>query len=347
MRIVHISEAFGGGLRTAIVNYITATPQFDHTMYVRTRPGADTIDIPDTTTVEYYDGSIAGFLFSARGFVVANHFDLVHVHSSFAGLIRGILPKGTRIIYSPHCYAMEMRQSILRHVAYSTVEWTLAQRTQLLLAVSPREVQIGHRLNPLMPSREIRNAATSLPVVGAEASESDRPIIAMAGRICAQKGPEFFAQVCEILGPDRFRFVWIGDGDEGRDHLERAGVEITGWVTPRQSREILTSASLFVHSAAWEGGPLVTLEAADAGCPVIARTIASMESLGYHVGGESPALVAAHVERYFGETRYRELVRMQTKNLSAYNSSERLAESLGEAYQFAARRLGPQRSRSN
>lgn len=47
MRILHVSEAFGGGLRTAVVNYITATADLEHTVFARVRQGHETLDLPD------------------------------------------------------------------------------------------------------------------------------------------------------------------------------------------------------------------------------------------------------------------------------------------------------------
>ncbi|MGB2920569.1 MAG: glycosyltransferase [Mycobacterium sp.] len=341
MRILHISEAFGGGLRTAIVNFVAATPQHEHRIYVRLRKGHETVDIPRAAQFDHYTGGMVGFLTSASRLAAEGDFDLVHLHSSYAGLIRGLLPRATKTVYSPHCYAMETNHSGLRRASYRSLEWALARRDQVLIAVSPHEMELGRQLNPSMLAAEVRNAAPECSVTSVPNPGSSPPIIAMLGRICAQKDPEFFARICMALGRGRFRYQWIGDGDDGRDALEEAGVEITGWVPHQRSRELLAAASLYVHSAAWEGGPLATLEAAEAGCPVMVRTIPSMQSLGYYVAGESPELVAARVERFFGDNEFRESVRERTRALADENSFERLAEDLQHAYEFAYERLTP------
>ena len=340
MRILHISEAFGGGLRTAIANYVSATPQFDHTIYGRARPGWQTFDIPQGTPCEFYSGGLPGFYASARRTVVRNDFDIVHLHSSFAGLLRVMLPRSTRIVYSPHCYAMEAGHSALRRRAYWAAERLLARRPQLLLAVSPREIEIGKRLNPAMLSHEVPNAASpaAAPLTG-RADPTQRPTIAMVGRICDQKDPNFFADVA-AAGRGRYHYLWIGDGESGRERLERAGVEITGWVSPSRARELLSSAALYVHSAAWEGGPIATLEAADAGCPVLCRSIPSMTSLGYHAAGDSPEMVALAVDRFFSDPNYHDQVRWQTIAVLTACSFERMSAELTEAYMAAAERLG-------
>ena len=50
---------------------------------------------------------------------------------------------------------------------------------------------------------------------------------------------------------------------------------------PAAVRDRLTAAQLYLHTAAWEGGPVSTVEAASLGLPVLARGIPSMVSLGY------------------------------------------------------------------
>ena len=346
MRVIHITEAFGGGLRTAIVNYINATPQIEHTLFARTREAHVTTDIPSNSHLELYEGGLVGFYTSALRTVARNDYDIVHLHSSFAGILRAFLPPSTRIAYSPHCYAMEDPRKSVRTTAYWAVERILAQRPQLLTAVSPREIEVGNRLSRRMPARLVPNAAPTSHVAlqsmstSAEAThESARPVIVMIGRISDQKDPGYFAEVASILG-DRYRFLWIGDGDEGREALVAAGVEITGWVAIDRAHELLASSSLYVHTAAWEGGPLATLEAADAGCPVICRDIPSMRSLGYELAGKTPRQTAAAIERYFADAEYRSEVEIASKGLLSTYSTERMATDLVAAYSFALEALG-------
>ncbi len=336
MRVIHITEALGGGLRTAVTNYISATPEIDHTLFARTREAHETTAIPVQAHVKSYSGGLAGFYANARRVVVAGDFDIVHLHSSFAGVLRALLPRSCRIVYSPHCYAMEARHSRPKTAAYWAIESALAQRPQLLTAVSPWEGELGHRLSKRMQVHLVPNAVLPSTTLQPrrDPGSNDRPTVAMLGRIDTQKGPEYFAEVA-AAGRDRYRFLWIGDGDEGRVALLRAGVEITGWVAHDRARELLAEASLYVHTAAWEGGPLATLEAADAGCPVICRDIPSMRSLGYQTAGTSPTETAAAVERYFTDAAYRARTRCATSELLVTYSVERMSTELRAAYTIA------------
>ncbi|GAB05987.1 glycosyltransferase [Gordonia amarae] len=341
MRIAHVSEAFGGGVQTAIVNYITATPEHDHHLLIRSRPGHGTIGIPENVGVSGYSGSILGYLRHARRQVVDGDFDIVHLHSSFAGVLRAVLPARIDIAYSPHCYATETGSRPALRLAYHAAEKALSLRPQILVAVSPRERQIGYALNPRMPATIVPNCATAAaPETAPEKAQERtdlRPTVAMTGRICAQKDPRFFAEVANILHNNGFRFIWIGEGDDGADGLRAAGVEITGWLTPAESRGILRHADLYLHTAAWEGGPLAPLEAAAAGCPVLSRTIGSMSSLGYRVVGNTPAQAATAVNEFFSSDDFRKQAENSTAAVLRYHSLANMSEALKEAYRMTIR----------
>lgn len=336
VRVIHIVEAFGGGLRTAVVNYLTATPQIDHTLFARCRTAHDTTAVPDSARFESYTGGLVGFYSEAMRLVADNDYDIVHLHASYAGLLRAILPSSMPVVYSPHCYAMEERRTTVRMAAWAA-ERVLAVRPQLLSAVSPREIELGHRLRKSMPAHLVPNAvAPTQDVSEGPPGGGDRPTIAMLGRICRQKAPRYFADVAK-LGGERYRYLWVGEGDTDRDALVASGVEITGWVSPDRMRELLASIDLYVHTAAWEGGPLATLEAAAAGTPLICRDIPSMRSLGYELAGTTPSETMAAVDRYFSDDEYQARVRDSTRGLLETYSIQRMSESLIAAYESALR----------
>lgn len=348
LRVLHVSEAFGGGVRTAMVNYVIGTPEFEHSMVLRLRAGHETVEVPEDVDVEYVSGGLIDFFKAALRAVDQGSYDIVHLHSSYAGVLRAFLPKNVRIVYTPHCYVMEAKKSAYRTVTYRMVEKALAQRPQLLMAVSPREAMIGLSLRPSMHAEVVENVAVALPVPFTKAHRnSSKPIITMVGRIMAQKDPFFFAAVARRLGTERFRFMWIGDGDgDGRLALEAAGVEVTGWLPPPDVWDALEITDLYLHTAAWEGGPLSTLEAADAGCALLARTIPSMESLGYPLAGTESEDVASSVERFFADPAYREDVSMTSRQIARNASLENLGRNLAHLYGRAMVELKPRTVRA-
>jgi len=313
VRVLHVTEALGGGVQSAIANYIDGLPDVEHSVFSRSRDGQSTYRWTGEVAREDYAGGLAGFLWRAARKVREERPDIVHLHSSFAGAARAILPGGTAVVYSPHCYAMERRDlgGAVRS-AYAAIEFLLARRTNAVVAVSPREAALSRRLNRRIPAAVVLNPAPFEPPESPQRS-ADPAEVVMVGRISPQKDPALFAAVADVCRDEPWRFVWIGDGDEAaRTTLRDAGVEVTGWTEPAHAADRVARARLYLHTAAWEGGPLSTIEAATLGTPVLARDIPSMRSLGYAVAGESAEELAGSVRRFFADADYARAVEART-----------------------------------
>jgi hypothetical protein len=70
--------------------------------------------------------------------------------------------------------------------------------------------------------------------------------------------------------------VWMGGGRvEDVTRLERAGVDVTGWIPHAEVGSRLVQSDVYLHTAAWEGFLLAVLEAVQAGVPTLVRPIAA------------------------------------------------------------------------
>jgi glycosyltransferase involved in cell wall biosynthesis len=113
-----------------------------------------------------------------------------------------------------------------------------------------------------------------------------------AGRLTAQKDPRFFVNVVDGLRDigEPIELRWLG-GSIGRDadHLEEAGIAVTGWLPRQEAIRELASAAVYVHTAAWEGAPMALLEANALRVPIIARDIPALEGLPASVMAPTPS----------------------------------------------------------
>jgi glycosyltransferase involved in cell wall biosynthesis len=90
----------------------------------------------------------------------------------------------------------------------------------------------------------------------------------------------------------------VGDGSPAiREELESAGVEVTGWLSREDVVRQLSSATVVLHTASWEGFPVLLLEAHELGLPILVRRIAAFD----HLPDE---LVGASVEELAGKLRH-------------------------------------------
>ena len=342
MRVLHVTEALGGGVQSAIVNYVDGLPDVDHALFSRARAGQQTSSWSGEVAHESYAGGLAGFFIRLREKVQAERPDLVHLHSSFAGAARAVLPREAAVVYSPHCYAME-RRDVAAPVrwGFGAIEFALARREDLTMAVSPREAEISRRLSARTPVSLVLNPSPWEPSASGvtPTARPGRREVVTVGRVSAQKAPELFAAVAAgarrrpSLDAD---FVWIGDGDPSLvAELRAAGVEVTGWMPPADVRHRLASAALYLHTAAWEGGPVSTVEAASLGLPVLARGIPSMRSLGYPDAGQTPEQILAAVRRYFDDQDYAAGVAAASAEVVAASSRIRMRDGLRAAYASA------------
>jgi len=283
MRVLHVSDVMGGGVLTSVIGMVEATPELDHHLFARSRSGHDTGADP----VERF-GSVHVMPTNPLAAVVELRRvcrelfpDVVHAHSSVAGLMVRLVGVDARVVYSPHCFAFERRDlTQVQRRMITAVERRLAGRTDMLLAVAPSELEVAARLGyrhlAYAPNRA---ALEGVPV----ARHSDQLRIVAVGRICRQKDWRFFLHVKRYAEQElgvTASWEWLGGGPERHEReLERAGVTVSGWLEHNQVLRRLSRAQVFLHTAAWEAGPLSVLEAAAVGLPLVLRGIDALSSL--------------------------------------------------------------------
>lgn len=339
MRVLHVSEALGGGITSSILAMVEATPQLDHHLLARPRAGHDT-----GADVAAAFGSVALLppdpvraVLAVRRQARDLFPDIVHAHSSIAGaVVRMAGLHGPGIVYSPHCFAFERRDlSRLQRLAYAGVERALAPRTNVLLAVAPNEidlaVELGHDEVCYAPNR------------GAEASgetvrHRDPLHIVSVGRLCRQKDWRYFLHVKRYaetqLGLNA-TWEWLGGGDpEAERCLTEAGVQVSGWIERRDLLRRMTRAQAYLHTAAWEGAPISILEAASLGLPLALRAIPPLDSLGLPGRCDSVAELAHRIKTLQDPQRWHAAQR-QSLALAAAHSRDEQGRRLLEAYERA------------
>jgi glycosyltransferase involved in cell wall biosynthesis len=288
-KVLHIGKIFGGGVMVAIADYIrSTTAQYDHVVLARPADQDDTGVNCRTRFLELPTGwfGIAAIR-SIRKAVAAEAPDIVHLHSSWVGLWGRLgVPRRVPVAYSPHCYAFE-RTDISRNLrrTFWFAEWLLSRiRRTVIIAVSPRETELAVGLNPRQSVAYVPNVADITSSPGTSRTPTSCLSVVGAGRLVPQKGSDWFGEVAQAVRAKsgQVSFTWLGGGSADVEaRLSRSGVQVTGWLPRAEVVKKMTSADVYMHSAAWEGAPLTALEAVSLRLPVLCRQIKSMTSLGF------------------------------------------------------------------
>ncbi|WP_287001879.1 glycosyltransferase family 4 protein [Gordonia sp. UBA7860] len=315
-KVAHVTEALGGGVQTAIQQYIANSPHADHVLIARTRTDSKVVDekgvVQAVLTANAGDG-FAKFAKNALKALKAVDATHVHLHSSFAGQLRHVLnPANYEIIYSPHCFAFERCDiNAVQRSSYKMLERIASSRYPHVIAgVSDYERRTASAMSRKVEAVELPNVfgEHNAEVCALLATRIQNPPrrIATVGRVGRQKAPEYCAEAARLLDDQGIEWVWVGDGAPKEvARLRSAGVRVTGWQPRTEAFRVLSESGLYVHTAAWEGAPMASLEARANGVPVLMRRTRTTAGLPFqHFGGVNECVAA--IRDFFEDQQNRE-----------------------------------------
>ena len=252
-------------------------------------------------------------LFSIYRFIKASNIDIVHTHSSKAGILGRLAAKacGVRvIIHTVHGWSFHNYQSRIAYYLYLFLEklcagfsgaiivvsqWDKRQAAQESIGRQNRHKLIRYAIN----YDEFKNKETASKV-RKELGLSDTDLaIGMVACFKPQKAPLDFIKLASVIKKDfpHAKFILVGDGVLrkricaliNRLNLKEQ-IILTGWRNDIAS--ILSCLDVFVLTSLWEGLPIVVLEAMAAGLPVVATDTGGISEVVLH--GETGYLVKPH-----------------------------------------------------
>lgn len=200
--------------------------------------------------------------------------DVVHFHSSMAGLIGrlllfspGVKKKLTRrkdryfpVYYTPHGYAF-LQENITskKRLLYKVAERILAKMGGITIACSEWEYSCG---KDFVPKQFFVNNGIDVATMSIErqqkTEEKTSMTVYIAGRITYARNPKLFNEIATHF-PD-VQFVWIGDG-ELRDDITAKNIQVTGFMDRTACINRAMDADVFLLPSLWEGLSVSLLEA--------------------------------------------------------------------------------------
>ncbi|WP_436796123.1 glycosyltransferase family 4 protein [Actinospongicola halichondriae] len=243
---------------------------------------------------------------------VAGDHDLIHAHGLKAGLLAASLRNGPPVVLSVHNLVLDevagRSATVLRWL-----EGRLPARVAATIAISDgvadRFAGLGgaDRIRVIPPAGPPPDPRRSPGDVRVELGiQPDDDLVVTPARLTAQKDIPLLLDAAEILVRDRPGLRWFVFGDgQLRSELERSvasrGLAEVVHLEPgrRDVDSELAAADVVVITSRWESGPLVLLEAAALGRPMVstdvglARTVIDGTAGEVVPVGDAPALAAA------------------------------------------------------
>lgn len=361
-RVVHFAEILHGGPATYLNELLPFQVQAyervtvfapESQVHLITCDGVDIVPFPDTPRTPL---GLAKLFLRWRQHLHAHAYDVIHLHSTFAGVVgrMGPRPAGSSIVYCPHGWAHARPVPRLLAAAFKAVELALSWRTDRIINVSKSEERlaceagIGRSKLALVYSG-IRDADyTTL-----RARANDRPTrLLFVGRYDRQKGLDLLIDALPELESRGFILETIGAPVVGKPAIATLpnSVENRGWQSPAQVREAMAQADVVVMPSRWEGFSLVALEAMRAGRPILAAAIPSLSEVV--VDGMTGLLIAPNSAKAIVDGLDRlsaadlpQLGRQARSNYVEHFGAEAMAVGIDVAYASAransTKRLGP------
>lgn len=274
MKILHIVEAFSGGVLTFLQGLINGlggcyeniilyarrdgTPENPELLF---REGTKLIRSEHLTRELDPGDDIAAFL-EIRRMVRETQPDIVHLHSSKAGALGRWAVNGKKIplFYTPHGYSFLMDGcGVAKQRMYFLFEKICGYRKCTTVACGKGEYEQGRRVtaNITYISNGINTEELNQLIPNIRPLAKEVCICTLA-RITRQKNPELFNKIAEAF-PD-IKFTWIGDG-ELREVLTGPNIEVTGWLPREKALSKVMESAVFLLPSLWEGLSVSLIEA--------------------------------------------------------------------------------------
>jgi glycosyltransferase involved in cell wall biosynthesis len=222
-------------------------------------------------------------------YIKANRIDIVHTHSSKAGIVGRFAARLARvkwIIHTVHGWSFNDFQPAVWRIFFIWLERFAALWTNRFIVVSNCDRQKGVALGI---GQEQQYSLIRYGIGYSEFSKKDEDtkkewgikkddlVVGMVSCLKPQKSPQDFVKVARLIHrvlPEA-KFILVGDGvlrPRVQELIERLGLNgkiiLTGW--RRDIFRMLSVMDVFILTSLWEGLPIAALEAMSVSLPVVA-----------------------------------------------------------------------------
>ncbi|GHA25433.1 glycosyl transferase [Devosia pacifica] len=341
MRVLHFAETLYGGTGTYLNEVLgLQSNAYQRVVVLCPEDQRHLIDSAGVEVVGIQGGgrTLSGLVALANGWrhhLRSTAYDVVHLHSSFAGAIGRLVTRpAARLVYCAHGWAFAGEAGRRGALLYALAERALALSTDAIVNISESETRLAASWG--LPGARCVQVANGLRDAACTPLPPNRKAKALlfVGRYDRQKGLDLLLEAMPMLAEDGFTLTMIGGnviGHSVRPEALPAGVIDRGWQTGEDIQQAMAAADAVIVPSRWEGFGLVAVEAMRAGRPVVCSDVGGLPEL---VEDGVTGLVARPESRSLAETirRLRQYdlaemgVRAREKFESAYRAERVFAQ---------------------
>ncbi|MFP7607436.1 glycosyltransferase [Serratia quinivorans] len=300
MRILHAAETIKGGVATVIRQIVSGQIADDSSEVKCVIPREQSSELACISEEHIVSFSRSGrnvisflnFFFSFIKEVYKFRPDLVHLHSTFSGVMGRLAlillwpiyrPK---VVYCPHAFSFMMRGSNKKIKLYALLERFFTPFTDAIICVSQHEKDSAIRFG--LPEKKLKVVHNGVSI-GVSAPELVNPYqpnvinILFVGRFDYQKGFDILLDAMIQLKGKPIVLTAIGSAVHGEEPPKgMPKISYTGWLNGDELAPYFTYADVLVMPSRWEGFAMVALEAMSYGVPVLASNCSSFPEMIEH-----------------------------------------------------------------
>ena len=281
MKIVHVTEAFEGGVIEFLRCLTHSTPELSYIIIYGRPQFFEQAQTSFPSNVQFIPWKhVNTQIRPARDAKALSElikilkaqqpFDIIHLHSAKAGILGRVAARAIghkKVIYAPHGATFLRKDvSAVTRTAYATIEKAFSIFPAKVVGVSKSEADAYRRIGI---KAEFINNGKHFPFTPERKKEKNTFTIVTTGRAARQKNPALFNEIAlEFKDDNHIKFIWIGDGVE-RPLITSPNIVVTGWVEKTEVERILSTANLYLSTALWEGLPYAVLEAMSMRLPLL------------------------------------------------------------------------------
>jgi glycosyltransferase involved in cell wall biosynthesis len=285
--VLHVTEAWNAGVGVYVDGLVVQ--QLRDPRIARVHLACSESRTPESVSRTLAEVSIHKYASSRRPWAVGRSAaalrrvirevnpDLVHAHSTFAGLYCRMAAPARPVVYCAHGWAFTQEQPAVVRAAYGAVEALLARRAAALVHVSRSESRAARRYGVAAPLDRVVYPGIRAPTRGhvpSLAVDPNRINLAFVGRFDRQKNIELLLSAAADLARTDVHFYLIGDFDREAAKKQNGAfshprVTPLGWVPHAEIDAYVSLMDAVVVPSRWEAFGLVAAEAMRNGKAVI------------------------------------------------------------------------------